>query len=199
MDITPKDAVETKALGFGRRISIVIGILTAMVPTVLAAIGGLDWITANLPLLCGSMGGIVTGGVGAFVAIRRMRIDAQKAGLILLLLLPMFLWCSGCNTFSDQQTAEAKEVALAYYSQPKTAQLWVIEGTNCTFTVSGFSRFEMNTPVPPISIMPKDPSSLAIIGDAIKTAVPYAAGAYLLHGNIGNGSHTVNNNAAATP
>lgn len=127
---------------------------------------------------------------------------AAKVVLVALLLLPTLLM-TGCGTVSDQQTAEAKEIALAYYSQPKVAELWTIEndGTNtCTFTVSGFTRFTMNTPVPPISIMPKDPGSLAIIGDAIKTAVPYVAGAYLLHGNIGNGSHTVNNNnAAATP
>lgn len=139
---------------------------------------------------------------GLAIAFLRSGFPPAAVKALVLLLLPLMLLTSGCGTVSDQQTAEAKEIALAYYSQPKVAELWTIEntGTNpCTFTVSGFTKFTMNTPVPPISIMPKDPSSLAIIGDAIKTAVPYAAGAYLLHGNIGNGSHTVNNNAAATP
>jgi hypothetical protein len=112
-------------------------------------------------------------------------------GVIMALLALSLFMAAGCNTVSDKQAELAAQTANNYYNQPKVAQLWCIEsdGTNtCTFTVSGFKKFEMNTPVPPVSIMPKDPTSLAIIGDVVKTAVPYAAGAYLLKGTIGNGS-----------
>jgi hypothetical protein len=91
MDITPQDAKETKALGIGQRITIAIGIVGTMLPALLAAFGGLDYIVAHLPLLLTGVGSLIGGGITSYVAIHRMRIDAGKATLILLLLMPSVL------------------------------------------------------------------------------------------------------------
>ena len=88
MDITPRDETEKKALGHGARIAGVIGIIGTLVPTLLAAVGGLDFITAHLPMLLTGLGSLVTGGLASWLAIRRMRIDAGKLPLLLLLLVP---------------------------------------------------------------------------------------------------------------
>lgn len=99
-DITPKDQTETAALGAGKRIATAIGIIGAAVPALLAAFGGIDWITANLPLLLTGLGSLASGGVASYIAIRRMSVGrlangAAKALSLLLMLLPA-LMLAGC-------------------------------------------------------------------------------------------------------
>jgi len=106
-DIKPRDAKETAVAGAGTRIVAAIGIIGAMVPALLAAVGGLDWITANLPLLLTGLGSLVTGGVASYVAVRRMRID--KAGLLLLFLI---LLVPGCLTRTRCQQINARDCVI---------------------------------------------------------------------------------------
>lgn len=95
--ITPRDAAETAALSIGARIATAITILGTAVPALLAAVGGLDWITDHLPLLLTGLGSLVSGGVASYVAVRRMRVDRLgKASAVLLLAIPALL-LSGCT------------------------------------------------------------------------------------------------------
>lgn len=95
--IKPRDASETATLSTGARIAAAIGIIGTAVPALLAAVGGLDWITANLPLLLTGLGSLVSGGVASYVAVRRMRVDRLgKASAVLLLAIPALL-LSGCT------------------------------------------------------------------------------------------------------
>ncbi len=95
--ITPRDAAETATLSTGARIAAAIGIIGTAVPALLAAVGGLDWITAHLPLLLTGLGSLVSGGVASWIAVRRMRVDRLgQASAILLLAIPALL-LSGCT------------------------------------------------------------------------------------------------------
>jgi len=96
--ITPRDERETRALGAGKRITIAIGVLGTALPALLAAFGGLDWITAHLPLLLTGLGSLVSGGVASWIAVRRMRVDkAAKASALLLAALTALLLAGGCT------------------------------------------------------------------------------------------------------
>lgn len=108
-DIKPRDAKETAVAGAGTRIVTAIGIIGAMVPALLAAVGGLDWITANLPLLLTGLGSLVTGGVASYVAVRRMRID--RVG-VFLLSLALMLWLCGCLTRTRCQQINARDCVI---------------------------------------------------------------------------------------
>jgi hypothetical protein len=95
--IKPRDAAETATLSTGARIAAAIGIIGTAVPALLAAVGGLDWITANLPLLLTGLGSLVSGGVASWIAVRRMRVDRLgQASAVLLLAIPALL-LSGCT------------------------------------------------------------------------------------------------------
>jgi len=76
--VTPRDDSETATLSAGARIAAAIGILGTAVPALLAAVGGLDWITANLPLLLTGIGSLVSGGIASYIAVRRMRVDLHS-------------------------------------------------------------------------------------------------------------------------
>lgn len=130
MDITPKDSVETKALGIGQRISAAIGIIIAMGTALLAAFGDMKWISDNLPLLGTGVGALATGGLTAYVAVRRMRIDriASKAPLILLLLLPVLI-LTGCAVISGK-AGESHYVGLAFGEKASST----LAGLNITET-----------------------------------------------------------------
>ncbi len=127
MDITPKDQVETKALGIGQRISVALGIVVAMGSALLAAFGDMKWITDNLPLLATGLGGLATGGVTAFVAVRRMRLDrlGKIAPLLAFILLPssFILISTGCVMIrADSNDTGASVWALGWGSD-SSAQL----------------------------------------------------------------------------
>lgn len=78
--ITPRDDRETAVVGAGKRIAAAISIVGAAVSALLAAFGGIEWITDHLPLLGVGLGSLVSGGIASYIAVRRMRIDASAAG-----------------------------------------------------------------------------------------------------------------------
>ena len=80
-EINPRDPRESAALGAGQRIASAIAIIATTAPALLALIGGLDWITANLPLLLAGLGSLATGGIASYVAVRRMAIDRPASPL----------------------------------------------------------------------------------------------------------------------
>lgn len=194
MDITAKDARETKALGLGQRISIAIGIVGTTLPALLAAFGGLDYIAEHLPLLITGLGSLIGGGFTAYVAIHRMRVDAGRAGAVLLFVFPLLLASTGCNTVNKDNIEAGAGWAEKYYNQPNVAPIWVIENTNANqvaeFTVKNFTRFEMSTPVPPKSIIPRDPTWYEGIFDTAKTVAPWIMMGWMVHDSGGLGKST---------
>jgi|GEM_PF-5180990 len=108
-NIKPRDSKEIAVTGAGTRILAAIGIVGAMVPTLLAAVGGLDWITANLPLLLTGLGSLVTGGVASYVAVRRMRVD-RVACFLIALVIGLFL--CGCLTRTRCQQINARDCVI---------------------------------------------------------------------------------------
>ena len=78
-DITPKDATEQKAVSVGKRITTAIGIIATAGAALCAAVGGLEWISDNLPLLATNLGLLAAGGIGSYIAVRRMNTD-RKGG-----------------------------------------------------------------------------------------------------------------------
>ena len=105
---------------------------------------------------------------------------------------------------SEKKIAAAGKIAENYYNAPNVAELWVIENTNanqvCSFEVKNFTRFAMNTPVPPKNIIPREPTFWEGAWDTVKTLGPWAFFGYALGGGgLANHSSTTVNNAAATP
>ena len=107
--IKPRDSKEIAVVGAGTRIMVAMGIIGAMVPALLAAVGGLDWITANLTLLLTGLGSLVTGGVASYVAVRRMRIDRVACFLIALVIV---LALCGCLTRTRCQQINARDCVI---------------------------------------------------------------------------------------
>jgi len=77
-NITPRDDRETALTGAGKRIAAAISIVGAAVPALLAAFGGVEWITDHLPLLLSGLAGIASGGIASYIAVRRMRVDLNS-------------------------------------------------------------------------------------------------------------------------
>ena len=103
--ITPRDEQETKALSIGARIATAIGIVGTAVTALLAAAGGLDWITANLPLLLTGLGSLASGGVASYIAVRRMSIDKIAKGTGLIILAAGLSGCVAIRAASDSGRA----------------------------------------------------------------------------------------------
>ena len=129
-NITPKDSVETTALGIGKRITVAIGIVITAVSSLLCSVGGLDWITDNLTLFGTGVGALVTGGLTSYVAVRRMRIDriATKTPLTLLLLLPV-LMLTGCAVIAGK-AGESRYSGFAFGEKASST----LAGLNITET-----------------------------------------------------------------
>jgi hypothetical protein len=121
--IKPRDAAETATLSTGARIAAAIGIIGTAVPALLAAVGGLDWITAHLPLLLTGLGSLVSGGVASWIAVRRMRVDrlAKGAGLAILLLAASAL--TGCVAIRADGTADGASVWAVGWGADSAANL----------------------------------------------------------------------------
>lgn len=118
--IKPRDAAETATLSLGARIAAAIGIIGTAVPALLAAVGGLDWITANLPLLLTGLGSLVSGGVASWIAVRRMRVDRLgKASAVLLLALGL----AGCVAIRAGSTSDGAAVWAFGWGADSAAQL----------------------------------------------------------------------------
>lgn len=117
-------------------------------------------------------------------------------------LMVLGLGSAGCSTVSDQQAETYVSLGKEYYNAPNVAQCIVVDNTNTNqvaeFTVRKFTHFEINMPVPPKTIIPREPSAISGFWDTLKTLGPYAfMYGIFTGGGLGN-TTTVNNNAAAT-
>ena len=76
---------------------------------------------------------------------------------------------TGCQSNPDA-AKYAHQTALAYYSQPNTANVLHVktgEGGKASLSLEGDAELTLNTPVPTKNIIPRDPSVL-------KTAIEWA-------------------------
>jgi hypothetical protein len=125
---------------------------------------------------------------------------AEPGRMLALLALGAGLLAGGCGSVKP---VDANKWAAAYYEAPNVATLWVIENTNAgqvaSFEVKNFTRFEMNTPVPPKSIIPRDPVWYESLFDTLKTVAPWAIFGWMVHDAGGIGETTTINNAAPAP
>lgn len=83
---------------------------------------------------------------------------------------------SGCGTVKE---VDANGWAKDYYNQPNTANIASIEGDNVEFSIKGAKRIVLNTPVPPKSIIPRDPGVLDAIGGLMGNALPWVGAMYV--------------------
>lgn len=115
---------------------------------------------------------------------------------LVLLSVTVVAFMTGCGTFgpTGEQTKAMKEGYKAWVEQPRYISPVEADGTNMTVTVSvtGAHHFALNSAVDPLPMLPRDPTMWEEAGETVRATLPIAAGAYLLKGNVGNGS-TVNN------
>ena len=105
--ITPRDDRETAALNTGKQIAVAIGIVGGAVTALAAAFPGIEWLGNNIPLLLTGLGGIATGGITSYIAVRRMRADrAAKASLVLVALGLAATGCVAIRASSDGERAD---------------------------------------------------------------------------------------------
>ena len=105
--ITPRDGQETAALGAGKQIAAAIGIIGTALTALAGLVNGLEWLGDNLPLLLSGLGGIATGGITSYIAVRRMRADrAAKASLALVALGLAATGCVAIRARSDGERAD---------------------------------------------------------------------------------------------
>ena len=119
-----------------------------------------------------------------------------------ILLCALMLGATGCAGLSEKKIAAAGKIAQSYYNSANVAELWTITSSNGTgkVTFENFSTFVMNTPVPPKTIIPREPTFWEGAWDTAKTLGPWAFFGYALGGGgLANHSSTTINNAAATP
>ncbi len=123
------------------------------------------------------------------------------AGLGLLLLCVCM--SAGCANLTTSKINAAGKIAESYYNSANVAELWRMTSTNNTGRIvfENFNEFVMNTPVPPKTIIPREPSFWEGAWDTVKTLGPWAFfyGA-VQSGAMGGGTHsTVNNYTTASP
>jgi hypothetical protein len=82
----------------------------------------------------------------------------------------------GCGTVKQVDT---NAWARDYYNQPNVAPILHAVGSNVCFTISGATELTLSTPVPPKSIIPRDPGVLDSIGGVIGNVMPMAGAMYL--------------------
>lgn len=123
----------------------------------------------------------------------------KSAGCILL--CGLMLGASGCAGLSEKKIVAAGKIADSYYNSANVAELWTVTSSNGTgkVTFENFSTFTMNTPVPPKTIIPREPTFWEGAWDTVKTLGPWAFFGYALGGGglANHTSTTVNNTAAA--
>lgn len=99
----------------------------------------------------------------------------RKTG-VLVLAIAIAACLSGCGTVKPVDTnAWAKD----YYAQPNTAQIACIEGPNVEFSIKGATKITLNTPVPPKTIIPRDPGVLDSLSGFVGNALPWVGAMYV--------------------
>ena len=114
------------------------------------------------------------------------------AMLCIALVAPLL---SGCSSLvSDKQSRYVLEAYQAYQNAPNTADILVVEApTNTTaeLTLKGFSRVCLSTPVPPKTVLPRDPTVWESLFDTVKTVAPWAAMGWIINsGGISSSTST---------
>ena len=133
------------------------------------------------------------------VAITMRAAVSNAAALFLALLIPLLVM-TGCSTVNKDNINAGAKWAEKYYTQPNVAEIFHAEGSNVCVHITGATLLTISTPVPPKSIIPREPSFFEGLWDAVKTCAPYAfMYGIVAQGGIGNSSSTTVNNAAATP
>lgn len=118
------------------------------------------------------------------------------------------LMLAGCSSMTSEKIDSYAEIAKAYYAHDDSTKCIRVTGTAtnpATFCMTGI-EIEIRMPTQPKTIIPREPSTMSGIVDAVKTIAPYA----LLYGLASEGvfgdsgssstSSSVNNySGSATP
>ena len=147
-------------------------------------------------------GVVVATGVWSIWAKRKAlaKVPPNVAGAAGVLLCAVMLCASGCAGLSEKKIAAAGKIADSYYNSANVAELWSMTSSNGTgkVTFENFNTFTMNTPVPPKTIIPREPTFWEGAWDTVKTLGPWAFFGYALGsgGRANHSSSTTVNNAA---
>jgi hypothetical protein len=120
-------------------------------------------------------------------------------GVGCIVLCVLMLGASGCAGLSAKKIAAAGKIAESYYNSANVAELWRMSSSNNTGRVvfENFNEFVMNTPVPPKTIIPREPTFWEGAWDTVKTLGPWAFFGYAMGGGgLANHTSTTFNNAA---
>lgn len=132
----------------------------------------------------------------------------MKRITLTVLLAASAMILAGCSTMTEEKIQAGAGWAESYYNAANVAEIMVVENDNTNqcaeIHIKNFTRFVLNTPVPPKSIIPREPTFFEGMWDTVKTVAPYAfMYGIVSEGVIGNNtstSSTVNNAApAVTP
>ena len=114
----------------------------------------------------------------------RPRLMARLGFALLCIALVAPLLSGYSSLVSDKQSRYVLEAYQAYQNAPNTADILVVEApTNTTaeLTLKGFSRVCLSTPVPPKTVLPRDPTVWESLFDTVKTVAPWAAMGWIIN------------------
>ena len=132
------------------------------------------------------------------VAITMRAAVGNASKLMLLAIAPFLLFVFGCSTVTPDNINAGANWAEKYYEQPNVAEVFHIEGTNVTWSVTGATSITMSTPLPTKNVIPQNPGWIAALGDAAKSIAPYFLLGWMFGGgHAGATTSTVNNNYAS--
>jgi len=97
--------------------------------------------------------------------------------ILTLALLSVFVWSfGGCSAIGEamvQKSLNGTEIAKAYYDQGKDGRTYnpvILEaapGETMEITIKGLAKVALTTPHQPLSIYPRDPSTLSQLTDGL--------------------------------
>lgn len=109
---------------------------------------------------------------------------------------------TGCTSMTEQKIDAYGRIAESYYSAPNVAELLVIEaptGQTARIEIAGFSRLVLNTPVPPKTIIPREPTFWDGAWETIRQGLPWLGLAWMVHDGGLGGTHTTSSTTTAAP
>lgn len=68
----------------------------------------------------------------------------------------VLILATGCST--PLKKIDANAWARDYYAQQRTGDLITLEGTNMSITMTGVSKFKLASQLPPITVIPREPT-----------------------------------------
>jgi len=102
--------------------------------------------------------------------------DRMKKILTLALLAVLVWSLGGCSTIGQamvQKSMNGAEIAKAYYDQGKDGRTYnpvileAAEGETMSITINGLAKVALTTPHEPLSVYPRDPSTLGQLLDGL--------------------------------